>query len=244
MKTIKQIADELGVTKDSLKKRLNREPLKNAVEPHLETVNGIKYITEKGCEIIKNAYTSSGDTAETSPGTNGDTPVLSPPKSQNNPTQTPGTSGDNPTFSGDKTGDSGDNQKLIDMLQIQLDRKDKQIDELNARLEDTTTALVAAQQTAATAQALHAGTLQQQLIGSSATNEPTVDTLPDTPDSEEPSVKELYKLSAAASNNLQKQLEKMSDDELRALESAIPDAHFLLLRRKRERKRGFFGLFR
>jgi hypothetical protein len=64
------------------------------------------------------------------------------------------------------SGDSGDNEKLIEMLQIQLDRKDKQIDELNARLADTTTALVAAQQTAATAQALHAGTIKQQLIES------------------------------------------------------------------------------
>mgnify|MGYP000009316070 FL=1 len=58
---------------------------------------------------------------------------------------------------------------LIAMLQKELDRKneqlsvkDKQITELNARLSECSAALVAAQQTAQAAQALHAGTLQQQ----------------------------------------------------------------------------------
>ena len=59
---------------------------------------------------------------------------------------------------------------LVSMLQRELDRKneqlevkDKQIEELNARLADVSSALVAAQQTAQVAQALHAGTLQQRL---------------------------------------------------------------------------------
>ena len=59
---------------------------------------------------------------------------------------------------------------LIAMLQSelehknqQLDIKDKQIEELNARLAEVSSALVAAQQTAQAAQALHAGTIQQQL---------------------------------------------------------------------------------
>ena len=59
---------------------------------------------------------------------------------------------------------------LISMLQKELDRKnellavkDKQIEKLNARLAEVSSALVAAQQTAQVAQALHAGTIQQQL---------------------------------------------------------------------------------
>lgn len=65
---------------------------------------------------------------------------------------------------------------LIDMLQKELDRKseqiavkDRQIEELNARLAESSAALVAAQQTAQAAQALHAGTMQQQLIDGSET---------------------------------------------------------------------------
>ena len=57
---------------------------------------------------------------------------------------------------------------LISMLQKELDRKneqlavkDKQIEKLNARLAEVSLALVAAQQTAQAAQALHAGTIQQ-----------------------------------------------------------------------------------
>ena len=59
---------------------------------------------------------------------------------------------------------------LITMLQRELDRKseqlavkDKQIAELNERLSECSAALLAAQQMAQAAQALHAGTIQQQL---------------------------------------------------------------------------------
>jgi len=48
-------------------------------------------------------------------------------------------------------------QATIDTLQGQLEVKDRQIEKL-------TEALIAAQQTAAAAQALHAGTIQQQLV--------------------------------------------------------------------------------
>ena len=57
------------------------------------------------------------------------------------------------------------------MLQNELERKneqlavkDRQIEELNARLAESNAALVAAQQTAQAAQALHAGTIQQQML--------------------------------------------------------------------------------
>lgn len=62
-------------------------------------------------------------------------------------------------------------QKELDLKNEQLSVKDKQIEELNARLAETSAALVAAQQTAQAAQALHAGTIQQQLTGESAEQE-------------------------------------------------------------------------
>ena len=55
-------------------------------------------------------------------------------------------------------------QRTIDTLQGQLAIKDKQI-------EDLSEALKSAQQTAAAAQALHAGTMQQQLLESDTTGE-------------------------------------------------------------------------
>ncbi len=75
---------------------------------------------------------------------------------------------------------------LISMLQKELDRKneqlavkDKQIEELNARLSECSGALLAAQQTAQAAQALHAGTMHQQLLsGKSGADQPERETEP------------------------------------------------------------------
>lgn len=60
---------------------------------------------------------------------------------------------------------------VIELLREELNRKNEQIQQLNERLAETTAALVAAQQTiqtvqqtTQTAQALHVGTIQQQLI--------------------------------------------------------------------------------
>ena len=50
------------------------------------------------------------------------------------------------------------------MLRKELETKNKQIEDLNARLAEVSSALVMAQQTAQAAQALHAGTIQQQFI--------------------------------------------------------------------------------
>ena len=56
-------------------------------------------------------------------------------------------------------------QKELDLKSEQLAVKDKQIEELNARLAESSAALVAAQQTAQAAQALHAGTIKQLIEG-------------------------------------------------------------------------------
>lgn len=55
-------------------------------------------------------------------------------------------------------------QDTIDTLQGQLEVKDRQIEQQAQTITRLTDALAAAQQTAAAAQALHAGTIQQQLI--------------------------------------------------------------------------------
>ena len=57
---------------------------------------------------------------------------------------------------------------VIDMLKAELEIKNEQIRELNARLAESNAALVAAQQSAQAAQTLHAGTMQKQLIDSAA----------------------------------------------------------------------------
>ena len=55
-------------------------------------------------------------------------------------------------------------QATIDTLQGQLEVKDRQIEQQAQTITRLSDALVVAQQTAAAAQALHAGTIQQQLL--------------------------------------------------------------------------------
>lgn len=62
-------------------------------------------------------------------------------------------------------------QRELELKNAQLTVKDTQIEELNARLAEVSAALVAAQQTAQAAQALHAGTIQQQLMDGEAAAE-------------------------------------------------------------------------
>lgn len=108
MKTIRQIADEIGVSKQAVFKKIKREPLSTSLQGLTATVDGRLMVEVDG--VIS---------------------VL---------------------------------QATIDTLQGQLEVKDRQIEQQAQTITRLTDALAAAQQTAAAAQALHAGTIQQQLI--------------------------------------------------------------------------------
>ena len=140
MKTIRQIADEIGVSKQAVYKRYKGK-LHTVCAPYAHTEQGVLYIEEQGETLIKQDFLhtecSIGAHTERSNGA-----ALEHPEN---------------------VGVIAVLQTTIDTLQGQLAIKDKQIEELNARLAEVSSALVAAQQTAQAAQALHAGTIQQQL---------------------------------------------------------------------------------
>ena len=130
MKTIRQIADEIGVSKTAVSKQIANLGLRSGLRK-----NGNQFaIDERQETLIKQAFFEKSQTENAN-------------QSQTK-TQT-------------ENHEVGDLvcvlQATIDTLQEQLEVKDRQIEKL-------TEALVAAQQTAAAAQALHAGTIQQQLI--------------------------------------------------------------------------------
>lgn len=136
MKTVKQIADELGVSKQAVQKRIAREPLYTRLSPHIFYVDRTKYIDENGVNIIKSAYEAGYTKREQS---DSSTDVANNRYTKKN------------NFS-----------DLMSILQAQLeakdrqlDAKDKQIGELTAALQQTTASLQAAH-------ALHAGTIQNQ----------------------------------------------------------------------------------
>ena len=126
MKTIRQIADEIGVSKTAVNKQIANLGLRSGLRK-----NGNQFAIDEHQEaLIKQAFSEKSQTEI------------------ENQTQI-------------ENHEVSDLvcvlQATIDTLQGQLEVKDRQIEKL-------TEALVAAQQTAAAAQALHAGTIQQQLI--------------------------------------------------------------------------------
>jgi AcrR family transcriptional regulator len=126
MKTIRQIADEIGVSKTAVNKQIANLGLRSGLRK-----NGNQFAIDEHQEaLIKEAFSEKTQTEI------------------ENQTQT-------------ENHEVSDLvcvlQATIDTLQGQLEVKDRQIEKL-------TEALVAAQQTAAAAQALHAGTIQQQLL--------------------------------------------------------------------------------
>ena len=141
MKTIRQIADEIGVSKQAVFKKIKREPLSTSLQGLTTTVDGRLMVSVDGEKLIKQAFLENSKTEIDN-------------QSQTK-TQT-------------ENHEVGDLvcvlQATIDTLQGQLEVKDRQIEQQAQTITRLTDALAAAQQTAAAAQALHAGTIQQQLI--------------------------------------------------------------------------------
>lgn len=144
MKTIRQIADEIGVSKQAVYKRYKGK-LHTVCAPYAHTEQGVLYIEEQGETFIKQDFLHE----ECSVGVHTDTHTE----------RSNGAALEHP----ENVGVIAVLQTTIDTLQGQLAVKDKQIEDLNARLAEVSSALVAAQQTAQVAQALHAGTIQQQI---------------------------------------------------------------------------------
>ncbi len=141
-KTIKEIADELGVSKQAVYKRYKGK-LYAVCAPYAHTEQGVLYLSEQAEILIKQDFLGNdcSDGAHTYAHT--ERSIGAALEQQRN------------------DGILEVLQTTIVTLHEQLAVKDKQIAELNVRLSECSAALVAAQQTAQAAQALHAGTIRQ-----------------------------------------------------------------------------------
>ena len=135
-KTIKQIADELGLNKQKIYRYIKSNHIN---ESHQKS--GMMYYDDVAESIIKKAFFKNS---------------VSDEAHQNHINEAV-------------------NDVVIDVLlkqsetlQKELEIKNKQIEDLNNRLLEITSALVVAQETAKLAQALHAGTIQQQIENKSS----------------------------------------------------------------------------
>lgn len=152
MKTIRQIADEIGVSKQAVFKKIKREPLSTSLQGFTAMVDGRLMVEVDGEKLIKQAF------SEIAPSTT-DNQLMG---AVDGLVDAPSTKKEEKTAEDD--GVISVLQATIDTLQGQLEVKDRQIEQQAQTITRLTDALAAAQQTAAAAQALHAGTIQQQLL--------------------------------------------------------------------------------
>lgn len=136
-KTIKEIADELGVEKQKVYRYIKQHCI-SEVHHEAHQRSGTKYYDEAAETIIRQGFSSRTALSEAHHEAH-----------QNRINEAV-------------------NEAVIDMLRQELEIKNEQIRELNARLAEVSSALVAAQQTAQAAQALHAGTIRQQIASGEA----------------------------------------------------------------------------
>lgn len=137
MKTIRQIADEIGVSKTAVNKQIANLGLRSGLRK-----NGNQFAIDEHQEaLIKQAFSEKSQT---------EIENQSQTKTQTENHEV----GDLVCVL----------QATIDTLQGQLEVKDRQIEQQAQTITRLTDALAAAQQTAVAAQVLHAGTIQQQLV--------------------------------------------------------------------------------
>ncbi len=171
-KTIKEIAEEIGVSKQAVFKKIKQVPLSTEIEKFISTVDGKKLVSVDGENLIKQAFQRKQKTANvnvdakddgkmfTVGGNAGNTVDGIPYASQER---------ENTLVATFQTAiDALTSQLEVKDQQLaakdrQLEEKDKQLERQTKTIEELATSLAVAQHTAQAAQALHAGTIQRQI---------------------------------------------------------------------------------
>ena len=128
MKTMKQIADEIGIPKQKVYRYVKANHIKMIHE------NETRFIFDEASEMLIKSHFSQKNESSSNQDESLKNSMLSIIETE------------------------------LEFRNEQIKIKDRLIKELTEQLKETTTALVLAQQMASTAQALHAGTIQTQLI--------------------------------------------------------------------------------
>ena len=145
MKTIRQIADEIGVSKQAVFKKIKREPLSTSLQGFTATVDGRLMVEVDGEKLIKQAFSEIAPSTTTNQLTGAVDGLVDAPSTKNEEKMA------------EVDGVISVLKATIDTLQGQLEVKDRQI-------EQQAQTIIRLTDTLAAAQALHAGTIQQQLL--------------------------------------------------------------------------------
>ncbi len=171
-KTIKEIAEELGVSKQAVFKKIKQVPLSTEIEKFISTVDGKKLVSVDGENLIKQAFQRKQKTANvnvdakddgkmfTVGGNAGNTVDGIPSASQERENTLVATF---QTAIDALTSQLEAKDQQLAAKDRQLEEKDKQLERQTKTIEELATSLAVAQHTAQAAQALHAGTIQRQI---------------------------------------------------------------------------------
>ncbi len=171
-KTIKEIAEELGVSKQAVFKKIKQVPLSTEIEKFISTVDGKKLVSVDGENLIKQAFQRKQKTANvnvdakddgkmfTVGGNAGNTVDGIPYASQERENTLVATF---QTAIDALTSQLEAKDQQLAAKDRQLEEKDKQLERQTKTIEELATSLAVAQHTAQAAQALHAGTIQRQI---------------------------------------------------------------------------------
>ncbi len=171
-KTIKEIAEELGVSKQAVFKKIKQVPLSTEIEKFISTVDGKKLVSVDGENLIKQAFQRKQKTANVNVDAKDDGKMFTVGSNAGNTV-------DGIPFASQERENTlvATFQTAIDALTSQLEakdqqlaakdrqleEKDKQLERQTKTIEELATSLAVAQHTAQAAQALHAGTIQRQI---------------------------------------------------------------------------------
>jgi hypothetical protein len=113
MKTIKQIADEIGVSKQAVFYRIKKEPLSNALQPFMTNNDGVLTVSFDGETLIKTEFLRNNsyqtfDVKEATKRDSFDAPIIDLLR------------------------------ETIDTLKTQLESKDKQLESKDKQIEELT----------------------------------------------------------------------------------------------------------
>ncbi len=171
-KTIKEIAEEIGVSKQAVFKKIKQVPLSTEIEKFISTVDGKKLVSVDGENLIKQAFQRKQKTANvnvdakddgkmfTVGGNAGNTVDGIPYASQERENTLVATF---QTAIDALTSQLEAKDQQLAAKDRQLEEKDKQLERQTKTIEELATLLAVAQHTAQAAQALHAGTIQRQI---------------------------------------------------------------------------------
>ena len=142
MKTIRTLADEIGVTKQAIFQKMKKEPLASGLNDLTTKVGGIVYVYPEGEGMIKEQFHKMQR-------------VFTMPHIENEIGKT-----DVNIFQ--QQLDRKDRQ--LDALNLHISIKNKQIENLCKQIEELTVALATAQEQTKAAQNLHAGDIHRGII--------------------------------------------------------------------------------